>query len=218
MVNQSLNFRDRNPLAHRILTVFCDPDNPKNQVPLRKSYYRVLKQSKDMERTDFRKEGIPRVTPQTYRLADHESLEATLHTEEQSASPPTPEGQLPVPRWLGAQENLFGIEILDCRPITLGTMSTTKDPEIARRFLELRGSSGQEFRGVQPKGARSIHCDLTYPHEGQPKDGPLFKAEQMEDKWTSTYTTGTCTFPGAGQETWVFGPKSTFRDRLLMLI
>jgi hypothetical protein len=85
--------------------------------------------------------------------------------------------------WLKPEENSFGIELLDCRRVALGMISMTSDPKIAARFLELRSSRGEELRGMKPSHARTIACNLIYPHEGMPSDGPHYKAQKMEDKW-----------------------------------
>jgi hypothetical protein len=86
-------------------------------------------------------------------------------------------------RWLEAADNPFGIRVLDCRPVVLGLVSTTTDPAIARRFLELRSSTGTEHLGHVPNDAIHSESDLTYPVEEHPSDGPLFVADEMEDKW-----------------------------------
>jgi hypothetical protein len=86
-------------------------------------------------------------------------------------------------RWIEAADNPFGIRVLDCRPVVLGLVSTTTDPDIARRFLTLRSSTGTEHFGQVPDDAIHSDCDLTYPAEERPSDGPLFVADEMEDKW-----------------------------------
>jgi hypothetical protein len=62
-------------------------------------------------------------------------------------------------------------------------ISTTKDPNIAARFTHLRSVSGEEHRGQHPEDALSVRCELRYPFNGESRDGPLFVAQQMEDKW-----------------------------------
>lgn len=90
---------------------------------------------------------------------------------------------MPTVRWLAPQENPFGIDILDCRVYATTTLSATNSPEIAARYCKLRDSTGEELRGKRPERARSLTCSLTYPMRNKPTEGPLFKAEQMEDKW-----------------------------------
>lgn len=86
-------------------------------------------------------------------------------------------------RWIEAADNPFGIRVLDCRPVALRWISTTSDPAVAQRFLELRASLGTEHVGQVPNDAVHAECDLSYPADGRSADGPLFIAEEMEDKW-----------------------------------
>jgi hypothetical protein len=86
-------------------------------------------------------------------------------------------------RWLEAADNPFGIRVLDCRSVALGMISTTADPAIAQRFVDLRSSAGTEHLGQVPNDAVRWQCDLTYPIDGQLPEGPLFVAGEMEDKW-----------------------------------
>lgn len=39
--------------------------------------------------------------------------------------------------WLEADQNPFGLLLLDCRPFSTSMISTTKDPAIATRFGQL---------------------------------------------------------------------------------
>lgn len=95
-----------------------------------------------------------------------------------------PVDQQPVLCWLHADENPFGVETLDCTPVTQEYVSTSGDPSIAESYARLRTSTGEEYRGIQPKEAVRIDCNLVYPHEDQEhQEGAVFKSEQMEDKW-----------------------------------
>ena len=85
--------------------------------------------------------------------------------------------------WLEADQNPFGLRVLDCRPFSTTMISATKDAAIAARFNQLRSSRGEEHRGQHPEDAILAHCDLSYPFNGESRDGPLFTAGQMEDKW-----------------------------------
>jgi hypothetical protein len=86
-------------------------------------------------------------------------------------------------RRIPASYNRFGIDIFDCRAFTHSAMGMSEDPHIAESFVRLRGSSGEEHRGREPQSARSVGCELTYALQSDLQDGPLFKAEEMEDKW-----------------------------------
>jgi hypothetical protein len=87
------------------------------------------------------------------------------------------------PRWLRSDDNPVGIDILDCRAFARTMMSVTSDQEVAVRFSQLRSSLGYEIAGSCPERARAIQCSLDFPLSSPLQEGPLFKAEEMEDKW-----------------------------------
>lgn len=95
----------------------------------------------------------------------------------------SPEEAMAHVRWLAAGENPFGVELLDCQVFAGAMISVTSDPAVGDSYGSLRHSNGSEYRGGSPKGARTCPCNLHYPHTGESHDGPLFKAEVMEDKW-----------------------------------
>lgn len=91
--------------------------------------------------------------------------------------------------WLTPEQNPFGARMLDCR-LFCHTMSMVPgDPEIARRFVESRRSTGAHLRKHSPANTQRIAYALRFP---LPKDfpelcdiddGPVFLAETLEDKW-----------------------------------
>jgi hypothetical protein len=85
--------------------------------------------------------------------------------------------------WLEPDQSPFGLRVLDIRPFSTTMISTTSDPAIAGRFSQLRTATGEEHRGRSPDDAVAARCDLSYPFGGEARDGPLFVARQMEDKW-----------------------------------
>lgn len=86
-------------------------------------------------------------------------------------------------RWLEGADSPFGIRVLDCRSVAFGMVSTTGDPAVAQRFVELRSSVGIEHLGQVPHDAIHSECDLIYPVDGSFSEGPVFVADEMEDKW-----------------------------------
>jgi hypothetical protein len=86
-------------------------------------------------------------------------------------------------RWLRPSENLWGLLVLDCTQNAAGMISTTRSPEIARKYGELREASGQELPGAEFKPIQSVLCNLTYKIENRPAEGPVFKSRMMEEKW-----------------------------------
>lgn len=104
-------------------------------------------------------------------------IKAALHL-----SPQVGDGVRGVHR-IAAAENPFGVDVWDCRAFTHNMISTTASAEIARRYVELRSSLGNEYRGRAPTSAHLITCKLSYPLSQPRSEGALFKSEQMEDKW-----------------------------------
>jgi len=62
-------------------------------------------------------------------------------------------------------------------------LSWTKDESVARSFLKLRHSVGQELINAEIYGSKNIEVDLVYPHNGSKIEGAAYKAKCMEDKW-----------------------------------
>lgn len=85
--------------------------------------------------------------------------------------------------WLEPDQNSFGLRVLDCRPFSTTMISSTKDPSIAARFTQLRHASGEEHKGRTPENTIVARCDLSYPFNGESREGRLFVAQRMEDKW-----------------------------------
>src|SRR5262245_4769275 len=87
--------------------------------------------------------------------------------------------------WLptGHPQNPFSREVLDCRAFTLVARSATERPNIAESFSQLRRADGRDAIGRLPDSAVTFECDLYFPAEGERRDGPLFRARQMEEKW-----------------------------------
>lgn len=92
----------------------------------------------------------------------------------------TPHGRA---EWLDPDNNPFAVRVLDCRDFCRTMVSMTTDPQRAARFVELRSSTGEQHHGQHPPNAMCIASFLSYPLTGRPADGPLFRAEEMEDKW-----------------------------------
>ncbi len=85
--------------------------------------------------------------------------------------------------WVSGDDNPFGVDLLDCRSFSQSMLAVTQDSTVAESYATLRGSSGEQYRGRAPEDSRACDCDLHYPHKGDTRDGPIFKAEAMEDKW-----------------------------------
>lgn len=107
-------------------------------------------------------------------------LSSKLSPPENQPAPESPVSHL---SWVEAEQNPYRVRILDCRNVTQTMLSTTSNPHIAARFIELRKSTGEQHRSKVPPNALRIECNLRYPHQEDTQDGPLFVAEVMEDKW-----------------------------------
>ena len=91
--------------------------------------------------------------------------------------------QVPKLHWLEASQNPFGMRVLDCRPLARASRSMTSNPSSVVTFAELRTSMGLEHRGKTPPGTSRVEWHIDYPFDGGVADGPLFRAQAMEDKW-----------------------------------
>lgn len=95
----------------------------------------------------------------------------------------TPAGAGPALVWIEAGRNPYGVRLLDCRPFTWTAKAKAPDPKAVERFLRLRFSRGEQLRQRSPASALEIACRLDYPLDGDLSDGPLFRAQELEDKW-----------------------------------
>jgi hypothetical protein len=86
-------------------------------------------------------------------------------------------------RWVHANDNAFGVDILDCRPTACSLLAVTRDQEIATKFVSLRQSNGDSLRTTDPKNAVSVASNLEYAYNGKLENGPICKAAEMEYKW-----------------------------------
>lgn len=122
----------------------------------------------------------------------------------------------PEVRWLGKDDprNPFTVDGYDCLAFVRSMLSTTKDQDIAARFVALRSSVGSNHAGQMPAGATAIGHRLVYPGGGI-ADGALFKAQQMEQKWDIYLYGDSLYFCRSWTDTLVFRAKfSTTADSL----
>ena len=83
--------------------------------------------------------------------------------------------------WLAPHENPFGVEVLYCIPYASRMISTTTDPNIARQFGQLL--TQEDLIAGTPSDIREIACDLSYTLREPLAEGPVFRSQEMEEKW-----------------------------------
>lgn len=114
--------------------------------------------------------------------------------------------------WLDEKSNPFKVRCLDCRIFCRSMVSTTQDPNVATRFGELRKATGEQHVGKLPSNVITVQCNLSYPHNGQSKDGPLFLAAVMEDKWDIYLYDGYLYFTRSWTGDLIFRAKIDFNE------
>jgi hypothetical protein len=114
--------------------------------------------------------------------------------------------------WLEPDRSPIGIRVLDWCPFSTSMISTTKDPAIAAKFTHLRTATLEKHKGKSPEDALTVRCDLRYPFGSKLKDGPLFVAEQMEDKWDIYLQDGHLYFTRSWTGDLVFRASIAFQD------
>ena len=118
-------------------------------------------------------------------------------------------GPLSQVHWLAAGENPFGVELLDCSAFATSMVSTTSSVEVATRFSQLRKANGEHCRGKEPPTPVVTNCRLEYPFDRR-QDGPLFPAEEMEDKWDIYLFDGNLYFARSWTGDLVYKARLTF--------
>lgn len=85
--------------------------------------------------------------------------------------------------WIEPENNPYGIPLASVRPIMQRMMGAAHDADVTARFLALRSDDGTRYTG-QGLDSRIEHaCTLVFPGIGPLSDGPVFRAETMDDKW-----------------------------------
>jgi hypothetical protein len=85
--------------------------------------------------------------------------------------------------FIPASSNPFHVDLWDCGAFTHTAIAVTRDPAVAERFGRLRQATGRELRAVAIAGTTRADGQLQYPLTAPLPEGPLSKAECMEDKW-----------------------------------
>jgi hypothetical protein len=107
-----------------------------------------------------------------------------LSTDELLGIDPEQVKHLPPTGWLRGEASPFPFDVFDCRAFALTSMATAADEVIAQSYLRQRRSDGREYIDRLPD--RAVFADVGLEvdlGEFEIRQGPLFKAQQMEDKW-----------------------------------
>src|SRR5215212_1190904 len=100
------------------------------------------------------------------------------------------QAELPPVRWIAPGDNHWGVPVLDVRPVTLGTLSTSRDPQCARNALSFGQDDGLGFVGVAPPVRRQVPVGLRFRIDRTLADGALFLPSAMEHKWALYFHQG----------------------------
>ena len=102
--------------------------------------------------------------------------------------------QFPDIQWIAPADNPWGVRLLDLRPVTLGMISTSADPECAAHAVSYGHEDGSSFIGMEPNSQRTVDVGLRYRIEQPFVEGVLFKPDCMEHKWAIFYRGGKILF------------------------
>ncbi|MCA9718450.1 MAG: ankyrin repeat domain-containing protein [Myxococcales bacterium] len=92
-------------------------------------------------------------------------------------------GQVPELAWISAEDNPWGVPVLDLRPVTLGMSSYSENPICAQNAVSFSGEDGTCFIEQVPAEASEWPVALRYRVADELADGVLFTPEVMEHKW-----------------------------------
>lgn len=100
-----------------------------------------------------------------------------------------PANQTNIP-WIPADQNPWGVPVLDVRPVTFHMLACSQDPQCAKNAISYGRDDGVGFLDQQPPVAASTPCALTYRRDRLLADGPLFIPAEMEHKWAIYFLRG----------------------------
>ncbi len=100
------------------------------------------------------------------------------------------DSEIPVVGWIDAPENPWGVRVLDVRPVTLGMVSMSSDPQCTQNAISMQNDDGTGFIDKPAAASRVIKTSLTYPIDRRLVEGVLFAPREMEHKWAIFYYGG----------------------------
>ena len=97
-------------------------------------------------------------------------------------------------KWVEAADNPWGVRVLDVRQVTLGLISTSKDPMCAHNAGSYGQDDGTGFAGQRPAIQRTVQTGLCFRKDRLLADGALFIPRTMEHKWAIYFHQGRILF------------------------
>ena len=97
-------------------------------------------------------------------------------------------------KWVEAADNPWGVRVLDVRQVTLGMLSSSRDPLCATNAVSYGQDDGTGFIGQTPPNQRTIDTNLRFRRDRLLADGALFIPNTMEHKWAIYFHQGRILF------------------------
>jgi len=92
--------------------------------------------------------------------------------------------------WLEADDNSWGVRVLDVRPVTHTMLLVTGNQRLASNAVSWRADDGTNFIGEEPAVTRIVETNLWFPIDRLLAEGVLFTPDEMEHKWALFYHHG----------------------------
>lgn len=98
--------------------------------------------------------------------------------------PKTPEPEFPSYPLITAEDNEWGVELIDVREHTLTAVSLTTERKQAENAISFGlTEDGRGFIDQRPKSQNVVKLNLGYPCPAKLPDGPVHLPHVMEEKW-----------------------------------
>ena len=98
--------------------------------------------------------------------------------------------QIPGLQWIEADDNPWGVRVLDVRPVTFAQLSFSTDRKCAENAVSFGQDDGSSFIGEEPPTPRVVETSLRFPIDRMLADGILFVPDEMEHRWALFYHRG----------------------------
>ncbi len=120
--------------------------------------------------------------------------------------------------WLRGDDSPFGMDVLDCRPMAQSYVLSTADERIADSFAQNTRSNGSEYIGKFPENPVRFDHEFSFTlKDVRIKDGPLFVASCMEEKWNIYYYNHVMYFVRSWTGNLIYAALCNIKDDTLFL-